>query len=112
MAGLVPAIHVFSGAPLMKVTATQNGAMVNIEIQGHITPYFSSFWLPSPDHARAIANAINGTGEERAPAAPTSDAATVAAIGVISKLADNIETARGDHLIDLRAMLAARMEPR
>ncbi len=93
----------------MKVTATQTGLMVAVEVDGPTSRCFFSWSFPSLDHATAFANAVNGKAKDSAPAA-TSDEAAVAAIGVVSKLADNIEAARRDHLSDLRAMLAARTD--
>jgi hypothetical protein len=91
----------------MKVTATQTGTMVAVYVDGPPTPTSFTWGFQTFDQAAAFANAINGKAKDSAPAA-TSDEATVAAIGVVSKLADNIEAARRDHLMDLRAMLVAK----
>jgi hypothetical protein len=82
--------------------AQVNGVQVMLTWHGISAPIF---FAPNPDAATAMADAIN-----RAPADESDDSAGAGAIAVVSKMVDNAERARADHIYDLRKTLDDRLE--
>jgi hypothetical protein len=78
--------------------AQLNGVQVMLTWNGISAPIV---FAPSIEAATALADAIN-----REATAPSGGGDDSAAIAVVSKMADNAERARVDHITDLRKMLA------
>jgi hypothetical protein len=82
--------------------AQVNGVQVMLTWNGMAAPIV---FAPNLEAATALADAIN-----RTMAGESDDSAGAGAIAVVSKMVDNAERARADHIYDLRKTLDDRLE--